>query len=304
MKVLKGNVYDHVFDTIKILLLLFLVFITLFPFINILAVSFNDPLDTITGGITIFPRIFSLVNYKDIFENPHILRATLNSVLRTVIAGLLHTFCTAMVAYTLSRKEYIFRIPIASIYILTMYIDGGLIPTYFLFRGLGLINSFNVYWIPGITSAWNLLVIRTYIKGLPESLIESAKIEGANEMYIFLKIIIPLCIPVLATIILFTAVWHWNFWWDTFLYCSSDVNLSTLQYELMKKIQSANSAFSGTSMADAFSRADAAMKSGGSVTPKSLRAAMTIIVTLPIVMIYPFLQRFFITGLTIGGVKE
>jgi putative aldouronate transport system permease protein len=258
-------------------------------------------MDTIRGGINLLPRKFSLINYSDIFDSPHIIRAAVNSILRTLIAGLLHTFCTAMVAYTLSRSKYIFRVPIAMIYILTMYIDGGLIPTYFLFRSLGLVNSFSVYWIPGITSAWNLLVIRTYIKGLPESLIESAKIEGANDFYVFMKIIIPLCIPVLATIILFTAVWHWNYWWDTFLFCSQKIELSTLQYELMKKIQSASSAMSGTSMSDAFSMA---ADKGGTVTPKSLRAAMTIIVSIPIVMVYPFLQRYFITGLTIGGVKE
>jgi putative aldouronate transport system permease protein len=300
---MKGNIYDHIFDTIKITLLLFLVFITLLPFINVAAVSLNEPLDTIKGGIGLWPRQFSTINYTDIFRSPHIWRAFLNSVLRTVIAGLLHTFCTAMVAYTLSRREFFLRVPFSMVYILTMYIDGGLIPTYFLFRGLGLINTFHVYWIPGITSAWNLLVIRTYIKGLPESLIESAKIEGANEFYIFIKIIIPLCVPVLATIILFTAVWHWNFWWDTFLYCSSKVELSTLQYELMKKIQSANAAISGTSMTDAFGMA-AVDKTGGTVTPKSLRAAMTIIVSIPIIAVYPFLQRYFIHGLTIGGVKE
>jgi putative aldouronate transport system permease protein len=284
---MKGNVYDHIFDSLKILFLVFLVVVTLFPFINILAVSLNEPMDTIKGGIGFLPRKFSWINYKDIFKSTHILRATLNSVMRTVIAGLLHTFCTAMVAYTLTRRKYLLRVPIAIIYILTMYIDGGLIPTYFLFRSLGLINSFHVYWIPGITSAWNLLVIRTYIKGLPESLIESAEIEGANDFYIFLRIILPLCMPVLATIILFTAVWHWNYWWDTFLFCSSDIELSTLQYELMKKIQSANAAMSGTSISDAFSMAKD--QTGTTVTPKSLRAAMTIIVSLPIIMVYPLL---------------
>jgi putative aldouronate transport system permease protein len=299
---MKGNVYDHIFDSSKVLFLIFLVVVTLFPFINILAVSLNEPMDTIKGGIGFLPRKFSLINYKDIFKSTHLWRATLNSILRTVIAGLLHTFCTAMVAYTLTRRKYLLRTPIAIIYILTMYIDGGLIPTYFLFRSLGLINSFHVYWIPGITSAWNLLVIRTYIKGLPESLIESAEMEGANDFYIFLRIILPLCMPVLATIILFTAVWHWNYWWDTFLFCSSDIELSTLQYELMKKIQSANAAMSGTSISDAFSMAKD--QTGTTVTPKSLRAAMTIIVSLPIIMVYPFLQRYFVTGLTIGGVKE
>ncbi|MBN1699637.1 MAG: carbohydrate ABC transporter permease [Spirochaetales bacterium] len=300
---MKGNVYDHIFDTVKILFLLFIVAATLLPFINILAISLNDPMDTMKGGIGLLPRYFTWINYSDIFKNSIIIRATINSILRTAIAGLLHTFCTAMVAYTLTRSKFLLRIPIAMIYIFTMYIDGGLIPTFFLYRALGLVNSFHVYWIPGLTSAWNLLVIRTYIKGLPESLIESAQMEGANEFYIFMRIILPLSMPVLATIILFTAVWHWNYWWDTFIFNSSDLELTTLQYELMKKIQSANASFSGSSISDAFSMAKTQV-GGSTVTPKSLRAAMTIIVSIPIIMVYPFLQRYFVHGLTIGGVKE
>lgn len=217
------------------------------------------------------------------------------------MAATVQTFCTAMVAYALSRTGYVLRVPLATLYVITMYVDGGLIPTYFLFRELGLINSFHVYWIPGLTTAWNMLIIRTYIRGLSDSFIESAKLDGAGEFTIFLRVIMPLCMPVLATIILFTAVWQWNYWWDTFIFNSSKVQLTTLQYELMKKIQSANSAFSGSSMSDAFSNAQD--QTGNQVTPKSIRAAMTVVVSMPIIMVYPFLQRYFVTGLTIGGIK-
>jgi putative aldouronate transport system permease protein len=258
-------------------------------------------MDTIRGGITIWPREFSLVSYKDALGGENMLVAFRNSVLRTVISALVQTFCTAMVAYTLSRREYVLRIPIAIIYVVTMYVDGGLIPTYFLYRTFGLVNSFHVYWVPGLTVAFNMLIIRTYIRGLSDSFIESAKMEGANDFWIFIRIILPLSVPVLATIVLFTSVWQWNHWWDTFIFNSSKVNLTTLQYELMKRLASANSAMSGTSMADAFSRA--IDQSGNMVTPKSIRAAMTIIVSLPIIMVYPFLQRYFVHGLTIGGVK-
>lgn len=298
---MKMTTQDVVFDTIKILLLVFLVVITLYPFLNTLAVSFNEAQDTIKGGINLWPRVFSLRNYEDIFSDENILVASRNSVGRTVISAIIQTFCTAMIAYALANRKYIFRVPIAMVYVLTMYIDGGLIPTYFLFRSLGLVNSFQVYWVPGLTTAFNMLVIRTYMRGLSESFIESAKIEGANDFWIFIRIILPLCMPVLATVILFTAVWQWNYWWDTFIFNSSKINLTTLQYELMKKIQSANSAMSGTSMADAFSRGQS--MSGNIVTPVSLRAAMTIVVSVPIIMVYPFLQRYFVHGLTIGGVK-
>ncbi|MFP4377157.1 MAG: carbohydrate ABC transporter permease [bacterium] len=291
---------DFVFDTIKVILLATLLVVTLYPFLNVLAISLNEPRDTMRGGIKLWPREFSIINYKDILTDQNISVATRNSVLRTVISALVQTFCTAMVAYTLSRREYALRLPIAIIYVITMYVDGGLIPTYFLFRSLGLINSFHVYWLPGLTVAFNMLIIRTYIRGISESFVESAKMEGANDFWIFMRIILPLSVPVLATIVLFTAVWQWNHWWDTFIFNSSKINLTTLQYELMKKIQSANAAMSGTSMQDAFSRGAG---SGSQVTPASLRAAMTIVVSLPIVMVYPFLQRYFIHGLTIGGVK-
>jgi putative aldouronate transport system permease protein len=199
-----------------------------------------------------------------------------------------------MVAFTLTRKKFVFRWPITMLYLITMYVDGGLIPTYFLYKNLGLLNTFTVYWITGITTAWNIIVIRTYIKGLPDSLIESAQIEGANDFYIFLRIIIPLCMPVLATLCLFTAVWHWNAWFDTFLYNSNNPDLSTLQYELMRKVQSVR--------VSEYSIIDPSSNPG--VTPRSMRAAMTMIVSAPIICVYPFLQRYFVHGLTIGGVKE
>ncbi len=296
---MKANTNDIIFDSIKYLLLVLMVLVTLLPFINILAVSLNEPMDTIRGEIGLWPRVFSLRNYADIFEDSNMWIYTLNSVGRTVIAGFLHIFCNAMVAYTLSRKKYVLRLPITFMYLMTMYINVGLIPEYFLITNLGLIGTFNVYWIPGITTAWNIIILRTYIKGLPDSLIESAQMEGANEFYIFIRIILPLCAPVMATLILFTMVWHWNWWFDTFLYNSENPDLSTLQYELMRKINSAGAARAGSALDNVYSS-----RVQGDVTPRSLRAAMTMIVSAPIIMVYPFLQRYFVHGLTIGGVKE
>ncbi|MBN2626944.1 MAG: carbohydrate ABC transporter permease [Spirochaetales bacterium] len=298
---MKKTTDDIIFDTAKVFMLVFLIIVTLYPFLNILAISFNDAMDSIRGGVNIWPRKFSLMNYEKIFSNPNIGHAAIISVLRTVIAVITQVFCTAMVAYTISRKEFVLRKFITLLYVITMYIDGGLIPTYFLMRSLHLVNSFHIYWVPGLVAAFNLLVIRTYINGLSESFIESAKLEGASDFTIFLKVIMPLCLPVLATVALFVAVWQWNFWFDTFIYNSSNIKLSTLQYELMKKIQSANAAVSGSSASSAF--AEAGGMSGSRVTPTSLRAAMTVVVSLPIIAVYPFLQKYFVTGLAIGGVK-
>ena len=172
---------------------------------------------------------------------------------------------------------------------------GGMIPTFLLYKQLGLTNSFGVYVIPGMVSAFNMLVIRTYMNGISDSLEESAQLDGAGYTTIFLKIYSPLCKPVYATVALFVAVGQWNSWFDAMLYNRMNSNLTTLQYELMKLLSSVTN--QGTSV-------EAMKNAAGSVTPTSVRAAATIITMLPIICIYPFLQKYFFAGLTLGGVKE
>lgn len=292
---------SNLFDITNTIILSLLLVLTLYPFLNVIALSLNDATDSMKGGIYLLPRKFTLFNYKDLIGDSHIWHAGMISILRTVIAVVSGVFLTAMVAYTISRKEYVLRKFITMAYVFTMYIDGGLIPTYFLIRDVGLVNNFAVYVLPGIVTAFNLLVIRTYIHSLPESLNESAKIDGAGDFRIFVQIIFPLCMPVLATIALFIAVAQWNAWFDTFLYASNNPNLSTLQYELMKILQSANQQVTGTmeqSLQDA-----SAGQTEHAVTPGSIRATMTVVSSLPIILVYPFLQRYFVKGLTLGGVK-
>ncbi|MBN2619258.1 MAG: carbohydrate ABC transporter permease [Spirochaetales bacterium] len=288
-----------IFDSIKNFILVFLLIITLYPFVNLMAISLNDAQDTAKGGITIFPRVFSLASYTTLFKLPELLTGFINSVLRTVIGAVTQVFSCSMIAYVLSRKSFPLRRPLSLLWIFTMYVSGGLIPYYFLMRSLGLLNNFNIYWIPGITSAFAIIVIRTYISGLPESLIEAAKVEGAGEFRIFMQIVLPLAIPVLATMALFAAVDHWNAWVDTWLFNPKKKELTTLQYELMKKLASSNSSKSGKLGAEARRGSGS-----GGTTPKSIRAAMTMIAAVPIMLVYPFLQRYFVTGLTLGGVKE
>ena len=178
-----------------------------------------------------------------------------------------------------------------------MYVNGGLIPVFLLYKGLNLTNSFWVYIVPGMLSAFNMLVIRTYKTGIPDSLEESAQLDGAGYMTIFIKIVSPLCKPVYATVALFVAVGQWNSWFDAMLYNRMSDQYTTLQYELMKLLSSVtNQGASAESMKNA--------TAASAVTPTSVRAAATILTMLPIVCLYPFLQRYFITGLTIGGVKE
>lgn len=293
---IKGLIYHSI---IGLILVLFVV-ITLYPILNTLAISFNDAIDSMRGGVYLIPRKFSLYNYVTVLKKENMITGFYISVLRTVVATVLQLSVTALIAYVVSRKDYIFAKPITVIYVLTMYVNGGLIPTFLLNRALGLSNSFWVYIIPGMVSAFNMLVIRTYINGLPDSLQESAMIDGASYTTVFVKIIVPLCKPVFATIALFIAVAQWNSWFDTMLYNRMNNNLTTLQYELMKLLSSVSQLSGNADQA----RLASATGASAQVTTKSVRAAATMLTSLPIMVLYPFLQRYFVTGLTIGGVKE
>lgn len=282
------------------LILTIFVIVTLYPILNTLAVSFNDAIDSLRGGIHLWPRKFTWQNYKTVVGKNNIITGFYISVLRTVVGTVLQLSATALIAYVVSRKDFVFAKPITVLYVLTMYVNGGLIPTFLLNRALGLANSFWVYILPGMVSAFNMLVIRTYINGLPESLQESAMIDGANFTTIFVKIIVPLCKPVFATIALFIAVYQWNSWFDTMLYNRMNDNLTTLQYELMKLLSSVSQLSGNADTSRVASQSGASTQ----VTTVSIRAAATILTSLPIVALYPFLQRYFVTGLTIGGIKE
>jgi putative aldouronate transport system permease protein len=299
-----SKIENFTFHLLNTCFLLLLSFITLYPFWNTIAVSFNDAMDTIRGGITFWPKRFSMFNYQVLFQTGDIIHAFFVSVARTSINLVTSVFFTAMIAYTLSRHEFVLRKPFTFILILSMYINAGLIPTFFLIRCLGMVNSFWVYVVPGIVNAFNFVVMRTYMRSIPESIIESARIYGYGDFYIFIRIILPLCLPVLATIGLFVAVGSWNAWFDTMIYNSGNVNLHTLQYKLMEYLQSSQARGRSAGDAGAMGVAAAGGARSGMVTPMSIRAAITVIAAAPILFVYPFMQRYFVVGLNVGGVKE
>jgi len=293
-----------VFHTLNSLFLVLLSFLTLYPFWNTIVISFNDAMDSMRGGINFWPRQFTWFNYEVIFQTGAIPRAFFISVSRTLINMITSIFFTAMLAFALSRHDFIMRKTFTFIIILSMYVNAGLIPTYFLNIRLGMFQSFWVYIIPGIVNAFNFVVMRTYMKNIPESIVESARIDGYGDFYIFLRIVLPLCLPVLATIGLFVAVGSWNMWFDTMIYNSGDVRLHTLQYKLMEYLQSSQSQGRAMDAGVAAGAAAAAAAGSSMVTPMSMRAAITVVAALPILLVYPFMQRYFVVGLNVGGVKE
>jgi putative aldouronate transport system permease protein len=272
--------------------------VTLYPFVNQIAISFNSATDSLKGGIYLWPRVWTLENYKYVFKEATIFHATLISVLRTVLGTVLTVLSSAMVAYTISRPDYVLRKFVTIAFVLTMYVNGGLIPTFLLMKNLGLINSFWVYIWPGLIGVFNLIIIRSFIEGLPEGILEASRIDGAGDFRTFFSIVFPLSTPVLATVALFSGVYQWNSWFDVMIYNSSNIKLSTLQYELQKILQNSNAA---TTAASAF--ANSGNAGAAQVTPLSIRATMTIVASAPIIMVYPFLQKYFVQGMMVGGVK-
>ena len=290
-----GNV---IFTIVNTLIMLCVIVVMLYPFWNTIAVSFNDAQDTLRGGIKLFPRVFSLYSYQSVFKNKLMVTAAINSVLRTLISTVLGVLLGSMIAYVLSRKELVAKKFITSYFLVTMYISAGLIPNYFLMKDLKMINSFAVYVVPGLVSVYNIIVIRSFIQGLPESFTEAAMVDGAGHFRCYWQIVLPCCKPVLATVALWCAVGAWNQWFDTFLYCSSKENLTTLQYEMMKLLSSATQ--SGRDLSSVYGNGQ---QVANTITPTSIRAAVTIVASAPILVVYPFLQKYFVKGVTLGATK-
>ena len=274
MKRRKTSFGDKIFTVCNVLFMIAFVVITLYPVLNTLAISLNDGTDALRGGIYLFPRKFTMKNYITVLEKDNLVTGAYITVARTVVGTVFSLVTNAILAYIVSRKRFLFKQQLSLFWVVTMYVNGGMIPTFLLFKGLHLTNSFWVYVIPGMISAFNMLVIRTYMNGIPDSLEESAQLDGAGYMTIFWKIISPLCKPVYATVALFVAVGQWNSWFDAMLYNRMSSEYTTLQYELMKLLSSVTN--QGNS-------AEAMKNAAGTVTPTSVRAAATILTMLPIV---------------------
>ena len=216
------------------------------------------------------------------------------SVVKTLVGTGLGVVFTAMLAYVLSRKDFYFNKSFTIIFIVTMYVSGGMIPEYLLImRTLRMGNNFWVYIIPGLIWVYNVILVRSFIEGMPLALQEAAKIDGANDFTIWLKVILPLCKPVLATVALFIAVGQWNSFMDTYLYARE---LPTLQYVLYEIMESAQIKVDP--------HAAALGQVANTVSPMSVRMAVTVVATVPILVVYPFLQKYFVGGMTLGAVKD
>lgn len=291
---------DRILKVFVYVSLTILAFTTFYPFWNTLAISFNEGTDTALGGITFWPRQFTTENYKVVFANEQFFDAMLLSIARTISGTILTIGATAVFAYSMSKNELMGRRLYMVIAVITMFFSGGLIPTYLWYRELGLFDNFWVLIVPGAINVWNLIVFRTFFKGLPDGIEESAKVDGASYYGILFKIVIPLSGPVLATLSLFSAVGLWNEWFNASIYINNQ-DLIPIQTYLINVI---NSSSFQEQLAQISGMGNAINAFRTSVTSKSLQMTTIMVATIPIIIVYPFVQRFFVKGVLIGSLKE
>lgn len=279
--------------------LILLSFSALYPFWNTLVISLNAGLDTAKGGVTFWPREFTWSNYEVVFNDSKLLNGFVISILRTVIGTAAALFMTTLLAYGMSKSDLMGRKFYTVFFVVTMYFSGGLIPTFLLIKSLGLLNNFLVMIIPTLISVWNMIIFRTFFKSLPAGLEESAQIDGCSNWGIYWKIILPLSGPVLATLGLFTAIAHWNDWFAPTIYITNQ-DLMPVQ-TVLRRLLNANLINEASGSIDSMTMERMSKKS---LTAKSIISSTIMVVSLPIILVYPFVQKYFVKGVMVGSMKE
>lgn len=294
-KTKKAKPGDVAFRIVNYALLAFLAVITLYPFLYIFAVSFNESADTLRGGIWIWPREWSVANYAEAFRDERILNAFWISVSRTVLGTVVAVILCAMLAFGVLDRSLKGRGFFLKFIFFSTLFSGGIIPTFILMRDLNLVDNYLIYIVPALYSFYNMIIIRAAFEAVPKSLEEAATIDGAGEMRVLFGVYVPLSMPAIATIALFVGVFHWNDWFAGAFYVSSqDLKpAATLLQEIIASASS-NSNVTDTVLGSA----------AQNVTPQSLQMAFVMILVVPIVCVYPFLQKYFVKGTMIGGIKD
>lgn len=289
----RKSISSKIFDFFNILFFLCVIVLCLYPLWYILVQSLSS--GTKAANAVLLPIDFTFKNYTDILADGEILHAFLISVLRTTIGTCCTLFACMLLGYIFSKENVPFRKFMYRMLVITMYVSGGLIPTYLVYKTYGLTNNFLVYILPAIVDAYYVILIKTFVEQLPGAVEESAMIDGAGTMTIFIKIILPMSLPIIATIAIYASVSQWNSWFDNHIYAISNKNILTLQYRLYRYLQEAES----------IARELKERDPGATIplTPRGIRMTVTMITLMPVLCIYPFFQRYLIKGLMIGAVK-
>lgn len=288
-----GGLPGKIFDLFNIIFLSIFTLLCTYPFYYMLCYAFSD--STLANkGITFYPRGSTLKNFVEVFQLEELPMAFLVSIYRTVLGAIVTLLCCSFFAYLVSKREMYFQRFIYRFVVITMYVNGGLIPTYLVYRAYGLRNTLWVYILPAAINAYYVILLKTFIEQLPSSLEEAATIDGGGIITVFSRVILPLSKPILATIAVFAMVAQWNSWFDAHIYVTKEeyYPLQYILYNFLQEAQRAANALQETGEA-----------SGTSITPNSVRMTITAIATIPVLVVYPFMQRYFVKGIMIGAVK-
>ncbi len=288
----RGRQKDLAFDAFIYAILFVMTLVMLYPFYYVLIISFNKGTDSLLGNIYLWPRSFTLENYEMFLSDPKWYKALVVTVLRTVVGTFLGAAFTCLVAYGLSHRDLLFGRVYFTIIIFAMYFSGGLIPYYVVLRSVGLLNTFGVYVIPSMLSTFFLLIAVSFFREIPAELKESAVIDGASEFKIFWSIILPVSLPLIATMALFLGVGQWNSWLDSAYFVQSD-SLRTLAFRMIEILNKSNIKM----------EALGAASNASGVTNYSLQVTSMVVSIAPVVCVYPFLQKYFVQGIMLGSVK-
>lgn len=286
---IKKTMNDYIFDGFVYTVLILLSIITIIPFLQVITISLSPSEVVMKYGMHLFPTKLDFNGYIKVFEYDLIWKAYSNTIVRTVLGTALSVFLTILGAYPLSKKYLPHRNFWTGVIVFTMYFSGGLIPTYILVNALGLRDTVGALILPGAISAYNLIIARNFFMTIPESVEESARIDGANDITILLKIVIPLSMPIIATISLWYGVGHWNAWFDNMIYMKTQTKF-VLQYVLRMILLEG-------------SVQDIGSDQGVYVNTDTMKMATLVVATLPIIMVYPFLQKYFVKGVMVGSLK-
>ena len=301
--VVKATTEERVVSIVSTVVVIALCVTIIVPFWNMFVLAFNDGADTTRGGVWIWPREFTFDNFVEVFKDGSIIQAYKITIARTVLGTVLSLFLLTMSAFVLKFRQLPGRNFFSMAIAFTMLFGGGLIPTYIQYYNLGLVNTFWIYIFPGCISAWNLIMIRSFFDTLPEALDESAKIDGCSYFRIYWNIVLPLSKPIIAVMVLYCAVGHWNDWFTGAFYQRSQSMWpaqTVLQQMLNRAMGEATKQLTPEQLQDA-----AYMKSLNltNVTSESLKMASVVITMTPILCIYPFIQKYFAKGVLVGSIK-
>ena len=290
---MRRKISDHVFDTVVSIILIFAGLITLYPMLYTISMSISEPIYAMRNEVYLFPKGFSVESYKMVFENQEVLTAYLNTLWYTGVGTTINILMTVISAYPLSRKRFFIRNHLMVLVTFTMFFSGGMIPSFILINQLGLYNTRWAIVLPVAINTWNLILCRTFFQSIPDSLEEVATIDGASQFIILFKIFLPLSMPIIAVLILYYAVGHWNSYFSAILYLS-DPDLQPMQIYLRKVLILANTSIIGDKMTTGTERSMATLQ---------LKYSIILVATLPILVVYPFLQKYFVKGVMIGSIK-